>query len=206
MNRRRSAFGVSAAGLVLAWPGLAYAHAFSRSSLFESFVEGAALPLTAPTILLCFAPFGLLVGLVSGDGIPKALPAFLAGLVAAVPIAPFFGPFVEPVAVFVGAICAAVAALMPNAPAKLVVALAIVAGSAGSLSALSGHAWGEVPVATQIGLVFGAYIVLAAGAGAVIKTRERWTGPALTLAWRIAASWCGAIALIYAAFESRKYF
>ena len=49
-------------------------------------------------------------------------------------------------------------------------------------------------------------VVMAVSAGAVIRTRQYAGGPAAMLAWRIGASWCGAVALIYAAFESRAYF
>jgi len=204
--RNRTAPGLLAAGPILIGPELAHAHAFSRSSMLASFMEGATLPVTAPTILLCILPLGLLVGLGNHARIAPILLAFLAGVILAIPVAPHVGPFIEPIAVLVGAIFAALAALLPMVPRRIVVILAAIGGLVGCLSALTGHAWGEVPLPTLPGLLLGFFIVMAVSAGAVIRTRQYAGGPVAMLAWRIAASWCGAVALIYAAFESRAYF
>jgi hypothetical protein len=204
--RSRTAFGLLAAGLVLIGPELAHAHAFSRSSMLASFMEGVTLPVIAPTILLCILPLGLLVGLGGHTRIAPILLAFLAGVIVAVPVASYVGPFIEPIAVLLGAIFAALAALLPKLPGRIVAILAATGGLVGCLSALTGHAWGEVPLPTLPGLLLGFFIVMAVSAGAVIRTRQYAGGPAAMLAWRIGASWCGAVALIYAAFESRAYF
>lgn len=206
MIRTSTAFGLLAAGLILFGPELAHAHAFSRSSALASFMEGATLPVTAPTILLCILPLGLLVGLGTHARIAPILLAFLAGFIVAIPVAPHVGPFIEPTAVLLGSIFAALAALLPKLPGRVVAALAAIGGLVGCLSALTGHTWGEVPLPTLPGLLLGFFIVMAVSAGAVIRTRQYMGGPAAMLAWRIGASWCGAVALIYAAFESRAYF
>ncbi len=206
MIRRSGVLAITVSGLMLLGPETVHAHAFSRSGTVDSFLEGTILPLTATTILLCLLPLGLLVGLGRKSHAPHAVLAAVVGIVAAIPVAPATGPAVEPLAVLVGAVLAAFAALLPGAPRPVTLALAVIGGFAAGLSALTGHAWGEVPPPIYPGLLLGGFILVGAAAGAVIRTREYVSEAAGKLAWRVGASWSGAIALIYAAFEGRAYF
>ncbi|MDF1735384.1 MAG: hypothetical protein P1U37_08885 [Minwuia sp.] len=206
MIRLSGVFATTVSGLILFGPETARAHAFSRSGMVESFLEGTVLPLTASTILLCLLPLGLLIGLGRKTNAPHSVLAALIGIVAAMPVAPATGPVAEPVAVLVGAVLAAFAALLPGAAKPVTMALALIGGFAAGLSALTGHAWGEVPPPIYPGLLLGGFILVGAAAGAVIRTREYVSEAAGKLAWRVGASWCGATALIYAAFEGRAYF
>ena len=163
------------------------------------------MPSSAPAVALCLVPLGLLLGSWRVDGLPAVWPALLLGLAAGIACGPLAAPWVPLVALVAGVLCAGATALalLPRGRAPLAVATLIVGLLAG-MASLEGHAWGEVPVATLAGILFGANLAVALPAALVSASIERWDRAWTRIGWRIASSWSGAIAVLYLAFELRR--
>ena|GEM_PF-1181736 len=183
----------------------ARAHAFTAGAdTYLRFVEGAAVPFSAPAVALCLVPFGLLVGAWRRDGLPAVWPALLVGLGVGIAVAPLVAPWISFLTLGAGALCASAAALawLPLARIGMAV-VALIVGLLATSASLEGHALGEVPVATLFGVFFGANLTVALPAAMVSSSIEHWWPDWTRIGWRIVSSWSGAIALIYLAFEVR---
>ena len=192
---------LAAALTLAALPGAADAHAFtSGANLYAQFVEGAGVVLATPAILLALVPLGLLIGLNGRAGMAGAWPGMLAGLVLGWIVAPSVGPGVVPAAVGVGAVLGVFGALVPDLRAPVPAALAALAVAVAVGVALEGHARFELPVLILAGIAFGVHLVVVLPAALVSGSAERWHRAWLRVGWRVAASWAGAIGLIYGAF------
>lgn len=195
-----------AAGLALALvPGSASAHAFSTGrDAYGNFLEGAATALANPVLLLPVLAVSVALALWREEGLLAAWPYALAGSVVGLAAAPFAGPSIAAVAMGFGLVVAVLAALVPLG--RIAPALPVLAGlvmAAVFASALQGHSFGEVPMATRVGLLFGGHFALSAGAGVVRLARSRVAHPAMTIFWRVVASWIAAILVLYLAFSFR---
>lgn len=194
--------GRAAALAAAALPAPAFAHSFEAGAgLYDQFVEGTAVPLSDPALLLCLLPLGLLAGLWRADGMVAIWPALLTGQVAGVLLAPFVAPWIATVAVALGAASAVLAALKPGLPRAVPTALALATGLVASMLSFEGHGLGELPVMIHAGLLFGAVLAVAIPAGLVSATTERWPADWLRIGWRVVSSWSGAVALMFLAFQ-----
>ncbi|TYB81634.1 hypothetical protein [Maritimibacter fusiformis] len=198
---RRAALAL-AAGAV---PTAAWAHAFSTGKdAYGAFLEGAGVILAAPGLILPVAALGIALALWRSEGLLAAWLPFLAGGMAGVALAPFAGSWAGLAVIGTGLVVAVIAALVP--PARIGPAMPGLAGLTGgavALAALEGHGWGEVALATRVGILFAANIALATVAGAARVSLERIVHPATRIAWRIAASWVAAILVLSLAFLMR---
>lgn len=196
------------AGLALAVgaaPTAAKAHAFSTGKdAYGAFLEGAGVVLGAPGLILPVAALGIALALWRSEGLLDAWLLFLIGGLAGIALAPFAGAWAALMPIGVGLVVAVIAALVP--PQRIgpaMPALAGLTGGAVALAALEGHGWGEVAVATRVGILFAANIGLASVAGAARVSLEGIAHPATRIAWRIAASWVAAILVLSLAFLMR---
>ena len=185
----------AAAACALAAP--AHAHAFrTGADSYAQFLEGAGVPLGDPAILLGLLPLGVLIGLWRMDGMPAVWPAFIAGLVAGLAAAPLLPENIALAPLVLGlfaSILGAAALGYPRGPIALFAALtaAVAAGTA-----LSGHAWAELPIAIHAGVFLGVHLGVVLAAAAVVASRQAIAGGWLVIGWRMVASWLGAIALL----------
>jgi len=195
---RRSALSVAVAGFA----GPAQAHAFDAGAdAYGQFVEGAAVMLTFPGIVLPLLALGLLLSLWREDGLPKVWPVFLAAQVAGIFGAALVGAVVALIFMGLGIVIAAVAALAPSVPKAAAYAFAGLAGVFAMLTAFEGHGLFELPVFTHLGLLFGANLATALAAGIANLALTRVEAGWMRIGWRVAASWIGAILMLTLAFE-----
>jgi hypothetical protein len=67
------------------------------------------------------------------------------------------------------------------------------------MTAFEGHAFGSLPVTIYLGVFLGGMLVTVVPAGLVSFTREEIRRAWVTIGWRVAASWIGAITMMLAA-------
>ncbi len=185
-------------------PDRGAAHAFQAGSdLYDQFIEGTAVALSSPPIILCLLPLGLLAGTWRRDGMLAVWPWLLAGQAAGIAVAAISPPSIGAAALALGAVTATLAALRPGPP---VPAPQLFAGLTGLLSAAAsfeGHGLFQLGAGIHAGLLFGANLAVAAMAGLAAATLERWPHAWLRIGWRVASSWLAAVALMVLAFELR---
>ncbi len=198
MRRRAALAGLAAASV----PGAAEAHAFATGrDAYGNFLDGAAVALGSPGLLLPVLALAVMLGLWQREGLLRAWPHALAGSVLGVALAPLAGSWAVPAAMGIGVVVAAATALVPlDRLTPAVPWLAGLSAFATLMAALEGHVFAEVPHATRLGLLFGVHFTLAAAAGLVRLTGERVSHPAVAIGWRIVASWLAAILVLYLAF------
>lgn len=202
MRTRRAAH--LAGGLALLWTGEAAAHAFDAGAdAYNQVVEGIAVVLTYPGLLLPLLALGVFVSLWRMEGLPLVWPAFLLGQVAGVILGAFTGPWVGGAAMAVGVVVAALAALRPRANAVAAQGIAAMAGLAVMAAAFEGHGLFELTVWIHIGLFLGTNMVLAVAAGLARLSLERVTAAWMGIGWRIVASWIAAVLVLVLAFALR---
>ncbi len=195
---RRAAVFLSATFLA----GPVHAHAFDAGAdAYGQFVEGAAVMLTFPGIVLPLLALGVMLSLWRDNGLPAVWPAFLVAQVAGVFLAASVGPVVALIFMGLGILIAAVAALAPSVPNALALGLATLAGLLAMLTAFEGHGLFELPVFTHLGLLFGANLATALAAGIANLALTRVEAAWMRIGWRVAASWIGAILMLTLAFE-----
>ena len=186
------------AGVIL--PTDAAAHAFDAGAdAYRQIIEGAFVPLADPVLLLALLPLGLALGIWRTDGLSRLWPALAVGLVAGAAAAPFAGVSVAPAAILAGLALALMGAAALRWPVWLMATAATATGLVSGMAAFEGHAFGEIPAPVALGTLAGALLVAVVAAGLVSFTRDATAAPWVTLAWRIAASWLAAIALMLAA-------
>jgi hypothetical protein len=186
--------------LILAGP--ANAHAFTAGAdSYAQFVEGASVILIYPAILLPILALGLLLSLWHDEGLPKAWPVFLGGQVLGVFAATAVGPGALVLFIALGVVTSAIAALISPVPRWAAYGLAGLVGMGALAMALEGHGLFELPIFTHLGLLFGANLAVALGAG-VSRLILVWVEAAwVRIGVRVAASWIGAILILTLAFE-----
>lgn len=196
MRRLGPAFALA----VLAGP--VHAHAFDAGAdAYGQFAEGAAVMLTFPGIVLPLLALGILLSLWRENGLLSVWPVFLGAQVAGVFLAAMVGPGVAVVLIGLGVGVATAAALLPRVPDALAYGLAALAGVLATLTAFEGHGLFELPVFTHLGLLFGANLATALGAGVPNLAMARVEAAWMRIGWRVAASWIGAILMLMLAFE-----
>lgn len=179
-----------------------HAHAFDAGAdAYGQFVEGAAVMLIYPGILLPLLALGVLLSLWREDGLPTVWPVFLAGQVTGVFAAALAGPGVALVFMGLGIVTAALAALWPGVPTALALGLAALSGVLAMTTAFEGHGLFELPVFTHLGLLFGANLATALAAGLSTLALTRIEAGWMRIGWRVVASWIGAILMLTLAFE-----
>jgi len=186
-------------------PGAASAHAFGNyDSAYQNVLEGAGVFLVAPGLLLPVLSVALVLGLWRTEGLLAAWLPILGATLLGQALALVVGPWVALTPLAFGLVVAVLGALVPlgRIGAALpwlgsLVALAV------SVAALEGHVWSDVAFATRLGLLFGFNFVLAAGAGIVRISRDRFPHRATDILWRVVSSWLGAILVLYLAFALR---
>lgn len=187
-------------------PGQVQAHAFQAGSgIYDQFVEGTAVALSAPEIVLCLLPLGLFVGTWKRDGMVVIWPYLLAGQAAGLFLAVAAPPTAPAYALGLGAVTATLAALRPGPPVPAPQIFAVLTGLLASIASFEGHGLFELPAGIHAGLLFGANLAVAAMAGLAAATLERWPFHWLRIGWRVAASWLAAVALMVLAFEMRPF-
>lgn len=185
-------------------PDRGAAHAFqSGAGVYDQFVEGVGVALSAPAVILCLLPLGLLAGLWRRDGMPVIWPWFLAGQAVGLFAAAVVPPSIAAAALGVGVATAVLAALRPDPPAPAPQVLAAITGLLATAVSFEGHGLFELPLGIHAGLLLGANLAVAAAAGLAAATLDRWPRHWLRIGWRVAASWLAAIALMVLAFELR---
>lgn len=189
------------AALVLL-PGAAQAHAFrTGADVYTQFIEGVGVPLADPALVLCLLPLGLLAGLWRPDAMPKLWPVLIPALILGGLCASLAPPEVAIAAVSVGAATACIAALARTLPSLLVLAMGALGGAVAGLTALQGHGFGELSLAIHLGLLLGANLVVAIPAALVKLTLPDGAAMWRRIGWRVAASWSGAVAVMFLAFQ-----
>lgn len=191
------------AGLTLLG-GHAHAHAF-RGGLdyYEQFQEGVSVILAYPGTLFPILAVGILVGLWHADGILRALPFFMIGLLIGLPLAALAGPAVALWLIALGFGTAVLAALLPVHHRLEVWILSFATGVLAMVTSLEGHGFFELPVAIHLGIFLAALFAFVASANATRLVVSRFSGPVGTIAFRIAASWIAAALVLFLAFEWR---
>lgn len=190
------------AGLATLAAGPASAHAFDAGAdAYGQFVEGAAVVLTFPSILLPLLALGLLLSLWDENGLPRVWPVFLFGQGVGVLLAAVSGPGVGLFVLGLGIVTATLAALLPRIPKVLAILLAGLGGVGALAASLEGHGLFELPVFTHLGLLFGANLATALAAGLCRLALQRIDAHWMRIGWRVAASWIGAILLLTLAFD-----
>lgn len=193
---------LSAAGLLAA--GQARAHAFQGGAdLYEQFVQGTAVILIYPGILLPVLAMGIAVSLWDTDGLPRVWPLALLGQVAGIFAASSVGVWVGPAFMALGIGVAALAALWPTSQRVVIAALAAITGLGATAVSLEGHGLFELPVMIHLGILFGINMVLALGAGVSRLALVQVPAPWMQIGWRVAASWIAAILMLFLAFALR---
>lgn len=195
--RQASAIAVAVAA---AGPSGAAAHAFDPDAdAYSQIMEGALVPVSDPVLLLALLPLGLTLGIWAADGPLRIWPALAAGLVGGALAAPLAGLWIAHAAILMGLAVSLMGAAARRWPLWLMVAVAAATGTVSGMAVLEGHAFGSLPAPIYLGVVFGALLVVLVPAGAVSFTRDSVGAPWVTIAWRIAASWLAAIAMMLAA-------
>lgn len=180
------------------------AHAFSAGTdFYTQFLEGAGAVLGDLRILLPLLALGVLLELWRERGMVTGWPVFLAGQFAGIAIGGMVGPWIIPVAMVIGILTAALAALWPGVPRFAVYGGAFLTGACVIGASLEGHGYFQLPFFIHAGIFFGANLACAFMAGCVLMILERFHQEWLRIGWRITASWIGAILLLYLAFVLR---
>ena len=202
MTRALAAWAGLSACALATLPTAALAHAFTAGAdLYGQFTEGVGVAISAPELALALVPLGLFAGLNRADGMLVIWPAFIVAWLVGMPLGSFAGEWVILAALLLGLCCGVLCALMPRAPAPVLIAMAGAIGLAVGAASFQGHALFELPFYIHFGLFFGANLLVACVAGLVKVLRERFTAFWMDVALRSAASWAGAVALMVLAFE-----
>lgn len=178
---------------VVAVASPAYAH--SPVPGIEGFYIGLLHPFSTPSQALLMIGLGLLAG---GFDVGKArflLGAFLISNLVALIV----GLGIENIdaSSFTVAFCAcALAALFPGKPAYLALALVAIGGFLIGEASIPDDGPMRDRLFTMSGSMAGANIGLIYLFGIIHVARERYTWPWVAIAFRIAAAWLGAIALL----------
>lgn len=183
-------------------PSSAFAHAFSAGAdKYAQFLEGSAVAITVPSMMLPLAALGVLLGLWRQDGMVKVWPLYLVTvLIGGGGLAPFVEAWIIPAFIGLGLLVATAAALAPKLPSVVAFLGAGLTGLAGASTALEGHAFLELPFFTYLGIFFGLNLTVAFSAAVVSASLQKWSVGWLRIAWRVAASWIAAILVLYLAF------
>ncbi len=181
--------------------GAAPAHAHGPIPGIEGFYIGLLHPLSTPSQALLMLGLGLLVG---GLAVEKARWALGSFLIASV-VALILGPQVANLDQVLFAMAFATGVLAALAPGRLV-PLTIL------LASIGGYLIGEVSIPddgpmrdrliTMSGSIVGANLGLLYLFGIIHVMRERYKWPWLGTAFRVAAAWLGAVALMMLALGS----
>lgn len=178
----------------------AEAHSFQAGSeSYAAFVEGAAVPVNDPNVLICLVATGLALGVWRARGLLAVWPGFIAGVVAGIALAPLASAGIGLGALGLGLAAAVAGVAAMRWPLALMFALSTGAGALAAMTCLQGHGWGALPVSLYAGVLFGAHLALVLPAG-LVETSRRWGDRAwVGIGWRVAASWVGAVAMMLAA-------
>lgn len=199
MPLRKVALAVAAASIAAA---PAHAHAFNADAdWYGQFLEAAGVVLGLPQLILPIAALGIFLALWDLDGLPKAWPAYLAGQVAGLGLAPSVGPAVAVAPVIVGAIAGIAGALGWPRSRLAALSIAFAMGTAVFASSFEGHGFLALSVYIHVGFLFAANVAVAAVAGLARVTFDASDAAWVRIGWRIAASWLAAILVLFAAFS-----
>lgn len=181
----------------------ASAHAFqSGADHYAQFLEGAAVILGYPETLLPLLALGILLSLWQEEGLLRAWPAFLIGLLVGVPLAAMVGTWITLAIAGTGLLTAILAAVLPRHVGAEVIAISLLLGLLTTAASLEGHGFLELPVFIHLGILFAANLVTASVAGVTRLSMERVTAPWMRILWRIASSWLAAILTLVLAFTA----
>jgi hypothetical protein len=198
----RGILGLSAAIVALA--GRANAHAFQGGAEpYSQFIEGAGVIVTYPGILLPIVAMGVAISLWNPDGLPRVWAFGLLGQAVGVFVAPYLGPWVAAAFIALGVIVAGLAAIWPESRRAVITAMTGLIGFGAMVAALQGHGLFELSLFIHLGILFGANMCLAAGAGAAALALEKVPAHWMHVTWRVVASWIGAILMLFLAFSLR---
>lgn len=201
MKRIRSA--LITGGLLLA-PGAVQAHSFkSGAGSYQDFLEGGKAIIAYPGVLLPLAGLGLLLALWDREGMIRAWPALIAGLLLGVPLGAVSTPGVALALIGLGTFVAALAALLSRHWRAEALGLAAVTGALAMATSLEGHGFLQLPVFVHLGLFVTMNLVVAVSAGLVRVSTDRFPADWMRIGWRVAASWIAAVMVLYLAFVSR---
>ena len=174
-------------------PGQAAAHAPVPG--IEGFYIGLLHPFSTPSQALLMVGLGLLVG---GFAVNKVAPLLGAFLVFSL-VGLFMGSaewnFKTPMFVVAFLACA-LAALLPGKLQPVAIALCAIAGFLVGSTSIPDAGPVRDRVATMSGSMVGANVGLLYLFGVALVINERFTWPWVRVAFRIAAAWLGAIALV----------
>jgi hypothetical protein len=146
---------------------------------------------------------GLMLTLADPDGLPRAWPLVLLAMVAGLLLAPLAPQRVSAFTLGACAITGLLSAANPPRRFALTALAAALACALVAVTCLEGHAFGEVPILTQAGILFGINLGLAVPAGLSAIACRQWRHPVTPILLRIGSSWCVAVAVMLAAFELR---
>jgi len=189
--------------LLLVWlAGPAQAHAFkSGSNLYGQLLEGIGLVFADPRLILAPLALAVLAALKDARGFPRQWVFLLVGVLAGQLIAPVIPPAIM-IAALVTAVITAISAL--SLYHRLLDLMALLVGVVTAAAALEGHGFFEVPVLLRIGIFVGVSITVAAPAALAGMSMAQFPYAITPILWRIAASWCAAIAIMLIAFTFKR--
>lgn len=179
----------------------ARAHSFKTGAdTVEAFFDGANAVLFSPMALLPSLALGMLLSLWQSEGLVKAWPALILGHVIGFLLAPMVGDWVIPAALALGALVAALSALLSRHYRGLALGLAFAVGLFTLLTGLEGHGWLELEAAIYLGILAAANVAVAIGAGLTRLALEQFPYAWVRIGLRAAASWLAAVQVLMMAF------
>lgn len=194
--------------LALVSVGSAKAHSFREGGTYDQFVQGVAVPLSAPESLLLLLSTGAMIGLWPGGGVGRMLPfmatgglvGLLVGTLMPVPMSPSSISWLL-LSFSIGVAVLAIGSLAW--PWWLTGITSFVATGLCAGYAFIDHARGEVPMATLGGSLFGSLLCIILVHNVIALACERWTHAWIPIGLRVASSWLCAIAILMLAFTLR---
>ncbi|AHM03535.1 hypothetical protein roselon_01140 [Roseibacterium elongatum DSM 19469] len=191
---------MAAAAMLCAGP--VGAHSFDTGAdAYNQLVEGTAVVLTDPGLVIPIFALGVLLSLWRPEGLPQVWPVYLLAQVSGVVTAAFVGAWITTVFVGLGIVTAVAAALLPRPTTAIAMMLAAVTGLGALAVGLEGHGLFELSVFIHLGLILGVNIAVALPAGAARVALDKVQAPWMRIGWRVVASWLGAILVLYLAVD-----
>ena len=186
----------------------ARAHSFGDGGAYDQFIQGLAVPWTAPSSLLLLLSTGAMIGIWPGGGIGRMLPFMATGTLSGLLASTLLSAPMNPASVswLLLATSIGTAGLATAAqpwPLWLAGVTTVVATGLCAGYPFMDHAAGEVPSATMVGSLTGIFLCIILVNNVITLVCERWTQAWIVIGFRVASSWLCAIAILLLAFTLR---
>lgn len=200
-TRRRAAWQsspfIATTVILAALPAPALAHKFGAGQgAYEDFLSGNRAVFSDMPVLLLLIAAGLFSGIWKPDGFPSLWLFYLGGIVAGAMLG-LWGIFPPTLPAYFAVIAVGLlGAAAPNIPTALMRGIFVLIAVVVTNAVLSGHLISEISPFAYVGIAFALNIGVAVSAGLVAISREKLPYNWVTIAWRAAASWLVAIAVM----------